>query len=63
MAGVIIFGRGNPQYPSFNGLFWQMTWEESKIIYHIPELTPGNVMINEAEVLAALITCETFAKF
>ena len=40
-----------------------MTWEEWKVIYQIPELTPGSVMINEAEFLAALITCETFAEF
>ena len=63
MAGVINFGRGNPRYPYFNGLFWQMTWEEWKAIYHISVLTPGNVMINVAEFLAALITCETFAEF
>ena len=40
-----------------------MSWSEWNAIYQTPHLTPGRVLINVAEFLAALITCETFAKF
>ena len=61
MAGVLIFGKNNPHYPGFGGLFWQITWTEWEIIRSMDALAPGGVKINVAEFLAALITCETFS--
>ena len=63
MAGIITFGGPDSDYPRIDGLFWQMTWAEWNEIYHTPHLAPGGVIINVAEFLAALITCETFAEF
>ena len=40
-----------------------MTWTEWSTIHPTPALMPGNIMINEAEFLAALITCVTFSEF
>ena len=28
MAGVLIFGKENPKFKGFNGLFWQITWTD-----------------------------------
>ena len=63
MAGVIKFAGGNPRYPHCEGLFWQMTWTEWSTVHPTAALMPGNILINEAEFLAALITCETFSEF
>ena len=63
MAGVLIFNRPNPDYGGFQGLFWQSTWEQWFDICQMKALTKGIVMINVAEFIAALITCETFALF
>ena len=63
MAGVLRFQHTNESYKGFDGLFWQMTWEEWQKIAAIDDLLPGNVKINVAEFLALLITIETFAEF
>ena len=63
MAGVITFGAEYSEYPKLHGLFWQMSWSEWYAVYQTPYLTPGEVLINVAEFLAALVTCETFAKY
>ena len=63
MAGVLIFGHENKDYPGLNGLFWQVSWAEWSIIAPMPELRTGVAEINIAEFIAALITCETFTDF
>ena len=61
MAGVQLFNKAHSLYPGYKGLFWQCSWEEWEKIVSITHLIPGQVMINVAEFLAALITIETFA--
>ena len=61
MAGVQLFDRANADYPGYKGLFWQCSWQQWKRIFSNTDLIPGQVMINVAEFLAALITIETFA--
>ena len=63
MAGVLVFNKPNPDYGGLQGLFWQSTWEQWFNICQMKALTKGKVMINVAEFMAALITCETFAPF
>ena len=60
MAGVLMFGLENKDYPGLDGLFWQVSWAEWSIIAPMPELRTGMAEINIAEFIAALITCETF---
>ena len=40
-----------------------MTWQQWYEVVPMNDLKPGNVKINRAEFLAALITCETFVKY
>ena len=63
MSGVLRFQDNNTHLQGFGGLFWQLAWEEWAKIIPIGDLKPGNVKINVAEFLAALITCETFADY
>ena len=60
MAGVLLFPETCSQR-EFDGLFWQIQWEVWAKRYPMVDLKPGNIKINVAEFLAALITCETFA--
>ena len=62
MAGVLLFS-DNFSQREFDGLFWQMQWEVWATRYPMVDLKPGNIQINVAEFLAALITCETFAEY
>ena len=61
MAGVQLFNRPHPRHSGYSGLFWQCSWEQWEKIWPLADLKPGQVMINVAEFLAALITIETFA--
>ena len=63
MAGVLLFGQENKDYIGADGLFWQISWVAWARIITTAELAPGDVKINIAEYMAALITCETFADF
>ena len=63
MGGVLIFGKSEDRLPNLDGLFWQLAWQEWHKVVAIPCLKPGNVKINKAEFIAALITCETFAAY
>ena len=64
MGGVIMFGKEEKsKLGGIDGLFWQLTWHEWYEVVPMNCLKPGNVKINRAEFVAALITCETFASF
>ena len=62
MGGVIMLGEEERRKLGGNhGLFWRLIWHEwyEMVAMNCPK--PGNVKINRAEFVAALITCETFA--
>ena len=63
MAGVLTFDSKLSQVNGVAGLFCQMSWREWEKIVPMPDLTPGNVKINVAEFIAALITCDTFSAY
>ena len=63
MAGVLHFGRQLTSHKRFSGLFWQSSCEAWQKIAPKSILSMGKVHINVAELLAALITCETFSDF
>ena len=63
MAGVMRFQKDDMRHKGFGGIFWQLSWTEWADISPTGHLKPGNVKINVAEFLAALITCETFASY
>ena len=63
MAGVLTFDSKLSQVNGVAGLFWQISWREWEKIVPMPDLTPGNVKINVAEFIAALITCDTFSAY
>ena len=64
MAGTVIFSETERKtaFRGFEGLFWQIAWSDWERIVAIESLKPGQVEINAAEFLAALITCETFTE-
>ena len=62
MGGVLLFDARLASRQVIKGLFWQITWEEWNTIVTIPGLVQDKFRINEAEFLAALITCESFTK-
>ena len=63
MGGILIFGAPDSREHHVDGLFWQLTWHQWHKIVAIDDLRPGNVKINRAEFVPALISCETFAKY
>ena len=63
MTGVMLFEQKNKDYDGANHLFWQISWIEWTRILSTAELEAGDVKINIAKYIAALITCETFADF
>ena len=63
MSGVILFRGHDQAHAAADGLFWQSAWEEWVRIKRWAGLIPGDIQINTAEFIAALITCETFAEF
>ena len=62
MGGVLQFDARLASRQEIKGLFWQITWEEWNTIVTIPGLGQDKFKKNEPEFLAALITCESFAK-
>ena len=63
MADVLHLKRRVFGYEGLDGLFWQISWRERLAVADLPELTPGRVKIHVGELLALLITCETFAYY
>ena len=63
MAGVLTFDLEGRKRNGVAGLFWQINWVEWVKMAPMTDLTPGDVDINIAEFLAALITCDSFAHF
>ena len=63
MGGVVLLDITNNPSAVVEGFFWQLSWEEWDKVVKMSDLSPGSVKINQAEFLAALITCETFARF
>ena len=61
MAGVLRFNDRTAPCPDIDGLFCQIKWEQWYRIVSTRGMSPRNVNIHEAEYLALLITCETFA--
>ena len=62
-GGVVLLDLTNNHGAVVEGFFWQLSWEEWEKVVKMSDLSPGSVKINQAEFLAALITCETFARF
>ena len=63
MAGIIQFSPEARQQMGYDGFFWQISWSQWNAVAPMAALNPGEVKINAAEFLAALITCETFSRF
>ena len=55
IGGCLVFGDHT------HGLFWQLAWDDLWAVKQFAMLKPGSVKINVAELVAALITHETFA--
>ena len=60
MAGVLMVKGDVERELGADGLFWQLSWSEWN---KVSDIISGTAKINTAEFLAALITCETFAKY
>ena len=58
-----MFAKLNKRKFKVGGLFWQLSWEEWRRHAANDKVCPGASGINTAELLAALITCETFASY
>ena len=63
MAGVMLFEQENKYYEGADSLFWQISWVVRTRIMFTAELAAGDVRINSAKYIAALIPCETSADF
>ena len=63
MAGVMLFEQKNKDYEGADGLFWQISWVAWTRIMFTAKLAAGDVKINSAKYIAALIKCETSADF